>query len=298
MLSLPSSPLDRSRLADWLELRAVAAADNNSSRGDLESALYAAALFDGSHPDALEELLVAVLNELYSRAAAAPHGYPFDLSGGTLSLKERPWEDYGAYLLCLCLSYFGSRPVPGVPVFPERLFESLCATVAANYIGGQAVRFGAPRTRSEIDPVFTRAVVMLCRDHLREGVAVTARQRVPGDQGLDIVAWRGHPDGRSGKLILFGACATGANWIGKVFELQPEPWKDKWLSSPIRSPIVRAFFVPHRVVPDDDWSDWVSNAGIPFDRCRIAEWSPALPVGSPHGDGVAWARETIRRGTS
>jgi hypothetical protein len=60
----------------------------------------------------------------------------------------------------------------------------------------------------------------------------------------------------------------------------------------IPSPVIRGFFIPFRVIPDDDWNDLVIKGGVVFDRCRISELSPVLPETS-HGDGTQWAQAAI-----
>jgi hypothetical protein len=169
--------------------------------------------------------------------------------------------------MCLCLSYFGNSRIRGVAAFPERVFEALSARAASRFLNGESVRFGAPRRREDLDPVFVRALPALSSQYLREGQVRTFREQLSGDAGLDIVAWRQHEDGRAGKLILFGNCATGKDWVTKPLELNVDVWTKSWLMIP--SPVIRGFFIPFRVIPDDDWNDLVIKGGVVFDRCRI-----------------------------
>jgi hypothetical protein len=92
------------------------------------------------------------------------------------------------------------------------------------------------------------------------------------DDNLDIVAWRHFPDKLPGKLLLFGQCATGDDWRGpKLTSLQPDDFCKYWLSEDPPSPLIKAYFIPHRV----DRSEWYRVnlfGGIVFDRCRISYW--------------------------
>ena len=102
MLSLPKkNPTDTIQLADWLEIYALISGDKNSSRGDLESALRAASLFEPEGDEAIQQKLLEVFQELEDRTKSADHAYPFHLEGGVLSAKEC-WEEYPAYVFCLC----------------------------------------------------------------------------------------------------------------------------------------------------------------------------------------------------
>ena len=106
MLSLPKkNPTDTIQLADWLEIYALISGDRNSSRGDLESALRTASLFEPEGDEAIQRKILEVFQELDDRTRSAAEAYPFILNGGVLSLRGK-WEEFPAYVFCLCLSYF------------------------------------------------------------------------------------------------------------------------------------------------------------------------------------------------
>jgi hypothetical protein len=288
-------------LADWLELWALLQADQNSSAGDLETALSreGSAASDALPAEAqrIEVLVRDVFSELRDREIAAGDGYPFVVDRGVLRLKSDAWSSCSAYLFCLCLSSRRGLNHPAGRARPERAFEALCTEVARRFVGGQAVRFGAPRVAGEIDRGFARAVDALLKTHIREGFgfkALLGSISWQKDGGLDIVAWRDESDGRAGKLLLFGACASGHDWQDKLTDLRPEEWKSRWILGPLVSQILKVFFVPHRVSPEK-WDDVSITAGMVFDRCRVARWCPNLSPHPQHGDGVQWARAQILR---
>src|SRR3990170_4502664 len=104
MISFPNDINDIVRLADWLELRALMAGDQNSSIGELTSPLRIAGATE-SH----EEIGLRVLLEVEQRVMATRQAYPFQLRRGVLRVKPNI-GDYAAYLFCLGLSYFGWTP--------------------------------------------------------------------------------------------------------------------------------------------------------------------------------------------
>jgi hypothetical protein len=283
-------------LADWMEMSALQAADKNSSGGDLAAAVGRSAVIDDEKIDAL---ISATLGELAFRVQAAGGGYPFNFNGAVLELHPSAWRHRSTYLLCLSLTRFGFPTNKGRTVFPERMFEEVSAAAAASYLSGQGVRFGHPRKGAPFPSSFFKAVDMMCgAGILAEGQGFSGRHRSwTGDDGLDVVAWRDHGDGRSSKMVLFGACATGGDWEEKVYELQVKQFLELWLQRALDSQFVKAFFVPFRLADrrGDEWSTLAVRAGIPFDRCRIARWAPTLPVTPIHGDTAAWARENLTK---
>jgi hypothetical protein len=270
MLQLPKSPVDTLKLADWLELTALLVADKQSSAADLTAALRLASIF----PDetALENMVLEVYHELEHRAQAAGKAYPFKIEGNTVTLcckrkKCRP------YVFCLCLSYFGFSNKKPRKHYPERLFEDLSCDAATHYLNGRGIRFGWPRRRP-FPAQFISAVDCLCKLHVREGEGFRPQPSVDDikDDRVDIVAWKEFPDNHAGKLLLFGACAAGTHWEEKRLELRPDEFCKNWMINDPPSPLIKAFFVPHRV-QQTDWDRYTRDGGIIFDRCRISLWS-------------------------
>lgn len=265
LLPLPNETDSPIRLADWLELYALMSADTSASDGDLERALQRSGQYKSQEIDAL---CADVVSELGPRALAARRAYPFSLDEGVLSLRGSK-EEFISYVFCLCLSYFGDKQTKGDRIFPRRLFEDLAALAAKNFLSGGSYRFAAPRKDV---PSFREALDKLC---LRTGEGAGCRQqdtRSAQDDNLDIVAWRHFPDQLPGKLLLFGQCATGDDWREpKLTSLQPDDFCKYWFSDYIPSPLIKAYFIPHRV----DRSEWCKVnlfGGIVFDRCRISYW--------------------------
>jgi len=276
-----------------LELYALVSGDRNSSYGDLVTALKAASIINPREITA-DELPTIVFEELAHREKAAIDAYPFEVVGGVVRCKKRPLS-YETYIFCLCLSYF-SWKAQGAQIRPDRVFEHLCTDVARAFVVGEARRFGAPRVSQVFASAFPKAVDQLVTRDLLEGVGYKTQEEVSasGDAGLDIVAWRHHPDEMPGKLIFFGACATGGDWKDKLHEQHsPATFAENFFADSMVSRIVSGFFIPHRV-PKAKWDRFSRRAGgILFDRCRIAHWSPRLPRRCPAGSGLQWAKSEL-----
>jgi hypothetical protein len=308
VLALPDSPTDPIKLADWLELWALISRKGNSSRGDLERALRAAALAELSTDEAIEEIITSVFAELHDREKAAGMGYPYGINGDLLNTKS-DWEHYPSYVFCLCLSHFGCKENKGSKSYPRRWFEHLSRDALQQYVGGctVAVRFGSPRLKKELPTKFKDAVVHICKTLLMEGGDFKAGG-LPDrkDDAVDIIAWKHFPDQLPGKLILFGNCATERDWEGsKRNELQPEAFCGDWMTDPPRCKIVKTLFIPHRI-DRNRLMPSLGRAGIIFDRCRISYWTYFIGPTSRHVKDkrpfayapiVEWSRTTLKKRT-
>ncbi len=272
MLPLPESPTASLPLADWLELQALLSPDGNSSRGDLESALRPLSAFDGVQDEEIERKILDVFDEIESRSTAAGAAYPYNLDygrSGVIELKSE-WRNYPVYMFCLCLSYFGWDTRCARSINPPKLFEEISCLAARQYLQGEAVGFGAPRT--QLPPGFAMAIDKLCQC-IGEGEGYIQSPTLNRqDDRLDVVAWKDFPDRLPSKLIMFGQCATGENWQDKLSELQPGNFWGLWMRRSTASPLIRSFFVPHRV-ERGSWRYVTQYGGLFFDRCRVALWA-------------------------
>jgi hypothetical protein len=292
-LRLPEDYEVTGRLADWLELTALLAADENAAKGDLDSAFRVGGLKNQSD---LDRVSTDVFTELRHRSSAARQGYPYIIEGASIQLKPDS-KRYAPYLFCLVLSYFGHTQEKGSTIFPRRMFEDISALAAKNYVGGHVYRFAAPR--KDI-PGFKQALQYICLQ-MGEGDGPKDKEtRSAQDDKLDIVAWKHFPDRLSGKLILFGQCASGDDeetW-DKIYELNHHKFCSWWLREPPPpDSMVKAFFVPHRIHPLD-WNKLAFWSGIIFDRCRIAYWADRGKRLKPATTYLKWVRETLEKAST
>lgn len=270
-------------LLDHLELAALSDSDRNASAAELWSDLELAGSTDAMEEDEdtqttefqrLEGIVDAVFTEAEVRIrGCSERNYPFQLQRKAILSQDD--DRSRVYTFLLFLSAFGESAIPKLDA--AKLFEDVCAHASKIYFGSnlepaESHVFGFPRRLGPRD--FLGALEDLCLNRLREGVP---DNKMPGassmkDAGLDIVTWKPFVDRRSSQLIAFGQCATGQNWWDKRYELQPSDWCKTWLSKQPQVYPVKMFFVPYAVC-DDDWAVLGHQAGIIFDRLRIAHFA-------------------------
>jgi hypothetical protein len=284
-IPLPSEITDPIRLADWLEVVALSAADGNSSHGDLQRELNRA----GTNSN--DEICSDTMAELHRRIIAAGANYPFTFTGSLLSSKN-DWKRFTPYTFCLLLSYCDQEKKKVKGLNHEIMFEQLSCIAARNYIGGKVLRFGFPRR--ELPVSFRDAVEFICKEVNEWNFSVAKKIRHHKDGGLDLVAWKEFPDQKIGKLILFGHCASGDYWDDKIHELRPEIFCSQWLGGE-QSPVVKTFFIPHRISADD-WQHRAIAAKLFFDRCRIAYWAGNDEFSTATRDeSIKWCQDIFER---
>ena len=286
----PPASADATAHADWLELKALAADDGNSSFQDFVAEIRRDGSTDAvqdsiealvdSRGETSEQVADAVFYELEDRACAAGSGYPFSVGEQAIQLNADLLDAGSTYVFLLLLSKFGVNAAKGVRVRPERDFEDISMVAAEGYFGRNehdgSYLFAFPRRTAASG--FPAAVDELS-ELLGEGgganrVTPAAQQK---DAHLDVVVWHGFADRRPGQLIAFGQCASGANWTTKLSELpDTRSWCQAWMLQPPSVPAVRMFFMPHRPTREE-WKTRASIGGVLFDRCRIAHHVPQLP---------------------
>ena len=262
MPAIPQTLDDPLKWADWLEIYALDDKDHSSSISDLERELNR----NSVETNEREQFCAAVSTELWLRAKGAADGYPFSFDGSLLKQKD-DWTKYIPYVFCLLLSYFDAAKKKYRNIYPDRIFEHVSRIAAQNYLNGQAVRFGWPRVEAEIPKPFSQAVERIC-EHLGE---VRYNGNKPGhskDDELDLVVWKHFPDGREGKIILWGQCAAGWDWDTKLM-FDPNAFRNRWMQGDFVNPLLKSIFIPH-VIESTRWHYFSAAAKILFDRCRIA----------------------------
>ncbi len=286
-------------LADRLELSALFGRSGQASLTEIIDGLRIGSLgssVEEGHEQRtnwLEETAAGIRTEIEYRSRHTKADYPFRLRGSSLERRGRSGGfSASTYAFCLMLSVIPWEERREAGYFPERIFEDISCEAAEVYLSGKSLRFGWPRKGNGIPSNFGQAVATLCRrigegDGYRDCDATGDEK----DAGLDVVAW-GPVDDRPGKIVLFGACATGKNWESKLHQLQPLSFCETYVRGRITPAPARAFFTPH-VVPRRRWGLYTSNAGMLFDRCRLSRLVPRLPDNALHGDARRWMRLTI-----
>jgi len=238
-----------------------------------------------------------VFIELECRATSANVAYPFCVDGHVLR-RVGSVHSHVPYLLCLLMSYCREDSSIDLGVGP-RLFEDVCTHAAREFVDGDAVRFGSPRDNDEIPRGFREAIEDVIR-RLGEGTRFRETDEWnQKDDRVDIIAWRHFPDAAAGKLVLFGNCATtgdmGDIYGAKCSEMNPEAFCKKWFSAPFWSPILRAYFVPHRLATSGPvWEHLVADScSLVFERCRTAFYAQQAE-GHDWGPQMDWIEEQLQ----
>jgi hypothetical protein len=160
---------------------------------------------------------------------------------------------------------------------PWLLFEELAARSAKGYLGGEVEVFGTSIRQDESGKKRFIDKVNQLANSLREGERFRVQKTFSTkDAKLDVVAWKPFPDARASQIILFGQCAGGSNWIGKLTELEPDVFWDQWMVRGKVSQLLRSVFIPHRIFDVDEWDKHARDARLLFDRCRIAASAHSL----------------------
>jgi hypothetical protein len=296
LFNAPAAHRDNlAKLADFVELCALRAADGNVSSLDIVRILSKGGDDDSERQGVdsgtqCESIVEDVFQDLDERSKhCGMNNYPFELNRqGTLLGRKRLVRRHYLYhflLLATRLDMRSNRTHAGED--GAVLFEELSKEVLMRFLG-----FPDPRVRGLVhgtgryserddedapaDNSFSVAVNHLCKV-LKEGAGFTKRLPVAAkikDDKLDVVAWREFSDSRCGRLIGFAQCKTGSNWKRDVGKLNPERFTAKWfVQQPAVLPL-RLYFVSDRVCAD--WYELCSDGGLFFDRCRIMDYSDAV----------------------
>ncbi len=287
VLDVPPASADPTVLADWLELAAAVRPDAIRSQQDLIGALGRAGSIDAvpfpegiddepldelveREDDELEPVVDAAFDLLAWRERYLGEHYPFAVDS---VLRADADAHASPYLFLTALTYFGPTHRP-TPESGASLFEGVSAVALVEYLGGaETVRsydFGFPRR--EGPKAFRDALNDLCQT-MGEGLGCKvsrAKTAAVKDAKLDLVAWVPFGDRRRNQLSVFGQCAAGMDWRGKLNELQPVDFCNIWLQeTPAMAPLL-AFFVPRQVEENLWFEVCVGERRIFFDRFRIA----------------------------
>jgi len=335
--------------ADWLEILALASPVRFATDGDIVNANdiledRAATVVEEDpnspleDPDILDHTVEDELNAVYEEVSYRQRilglAYPFNLKicrrTLRLSVSEQtndPITEQARAIYIACLYMTGVRgglinaKAGAIRTDPDmgNVFQ-ICATIAAaGYMNGDAYWFGHPRpdTTSLMDAI--RKVAGLLH-------ATAAAAPPPGetlyakDGGIDVIAWRDHHDGRPAKLIMYGQCASGMDWVGKPVSGKVNRMDSYYTLAPSKH-WIPALLTPfplysekenaHRLRTEEAMQGFYrqneAEMGVIIDRLRIVTWCiEALRNVQPTmkdavdklGDLFAWsqtASDAVRR---
>jgi hypothetical protein len=310
MLLSPTANDTRSSLADWLELQALFSARRLASRGDLINAFDIADderegrfSFDTEAGEELDQgileetqtaLVENVFDELEFRATCLGSSYPFivDSHRRTVRAEFLAEIQYGqvVYTFCLLATALREKVVSGLDEQDqtirqlELLFQVCACLAAGGYFGGEVSSFGFPRAEGN---AFLPAL-KTAYDRFGYGdVRIEAEEGNPHatkDGGIDVIAWRDHPDRLPAKLYSLGQCASGKNWKQKPVASEFGQFHGTWFTTWPATFCVPALYIPfliHDELTEPANDSYVNvrarhvafherKFGVIFDRLRIS----------------------------
>ena len=311
MLLAPTENDSRSSLADWLELHALFSPRRTSSKGDLlnafdiadddRAARFSHDEYTGEQLDQgiLEEprlaMLENVFEELEFRSACLGYSYPFEVDARRLVVRTAFDESavhagQVAYSFCLLATALRERAITGIEELPETeqemaLLFQVCACLAAGgYFGGSVCSFGFPRQEGN---AFLPALQAAYRRFGHGDVKAAIEAGHPAatkDGGIDVIAWRDHPDRLPAKLYSLGQCASGKNWKQKPVASEVAQFHGTWFTTWPSVHWLPALYIPFLIHGEIDEPAHESFAtvrvrtvafherkfGVIFDRLRIS----------------------------
>lgn len=256
MLAIPDRIAHRTKLADWLELNALASPDGRIGFGTLISAADLSTeeqAQDISEEDVWQDdLVLSAQDEINNRLKVVGQDYPFrvDPKGNYIEVVPEITDAGAIYLFCLFLSHATDRSIipehlaPAVDNVVRDMFQ-VCATfAAAGYVSGTAMSFGWPRPEGEAFLAALKVIYAKFGDGQPVDVPRPAAPANVKDEGIDVIAWRPSPDGLPGTHYLLGQVASGHNWTDKSIVSDSEMFHSYWFE---RQPATRhqdAMFMP------------------------------------------------------
>lgn len=295
MLAVPDESVHRTKITDWLELKAISSPDGRVGFGTLTSAT---ALTENAQEENIgdedseeEELVLCVQGEINRRLYNVGIDYPFriDEKGRALQFVTPVSEAGSVYLFCLFLSHAFDRTIVPEALAPEvtnrirDLFQA-CATIAAGgYVLGPAMSFGFPRPDGA---EFLKALRRVYRLFGDGRPCKKPRKSAPPkvkDNGIDVIAWRRSIDNLPNTHYLIGQVASGNDWVNKSVKADREHFHRYWFVEQPGSQPEDAMFMPFGLEPENEKQeadyeklliDYMQNIGYRygnlFYRDRIA----------------------------
>ena len=241
---LIEKPNSVSDVADWVEFY-IFAIDDSISKSELQSFIESSS---GSEPES--SFIDDIWLELERRLVLYGNNKPFQLEPREVKPKIK-WEDFPEYLTCVVLSIDGNA-VDSVKT--GKLFERLSCKAVVNYFSGDSIIYGHPNKQT-----IRQIASQMFETYIQEPSPEYK------DSGVDIICWKSFNDNRKSQTVALIQCAAGYNWSNKLSDIRYKAWTQyiHWGTNPLMG-----FTVPV-VINEKRYDDFVTDAGIMFDRPRI-----------------------------
>lgn len=214
------------------------------------------------------------LKECEQRAVSCASRYPFEVAANSVApqtSESMNKEIYQFLLLSTRLDMKSESKHAGQDA--TKLFEELCAGVAAEYFGqhSKSFVFGTAVSGTFQQKVEHVIDALHLTSSYREPLGSTGRQK---DAAVDVVAWIPFADKKDSQMIAIGQCKTGTHWEGMLSSTQPRVFFGDHFTGEPFADVERMFFVTESYGMHK-WEERSRKAGIMFDRTRIMEFIPA-----------------------
>jgi hypothetical protein len=277
----PYAPSRRTdKVADWIEVTAL-------RRG---TSLGAQALQDLGNEVGFSAADVALgMTTMRRRARLLGSAYPFMAGAGIAARQEAPERVWTALLLMSADSPV--RASLDITAAAEHLERITAESVRTLYgPGTSSVRFGWPSEDGR-PADFSQAVQWLAQ---RMGVPTGGAYRPPHmkDGGVDVVAWRPFPDGRSGFPVLLAQCTLEKDFAHKAADIDLRLWSG-WLAMDVDP--ATALAIPDVVPAGEEWNRLAARTVV-LDRIRLASLLAGDESPRPRLAAVfSWLEESLRQ---
>ena len=259
---LDVTPVGNEEIADWLEIAIIAAGQKGNTNHKLEE--WAMGLCGLS-----EHQVASGLKTIERRSLILKEKYPFEINEYAVVLHTERLNGGYAYLLSISRPSYTAQWQSQSPTQQESdLFEEFVANVLKVYLGSnsQALSFGWPSKLGRPQE-FPKAVEWLAE---KMGIEPGSAFRPPRrkDGGVDVVAWKGFGDKRTGFPIYLVQCTLQRDFLSKSRDIDLRLWAG-WLEMD-RDPLA-ILAVPKTIPPGELWNEISANAII-LDRIRLIEY--------------------------
>lgn len=256
------TPVGNEEIADWLEIAIIASGQKGNTNHKLEE--WANSLCGLS-----DHQVASALKIIERRSAILQDKYPFEINEYAVVFHtERLYCGYTYQLAISRPSYTAVWQNQSPTKEDSDLFEDFVASVLVSYLGSNshALAFGWPSKLGRPQE-FHKAVEWLA---MKMGIEPGNAFRPPRrkDGGVDVVAWKGFSDKRSGFPIYLVQCTLQKDFLAKSRDIDLRLWAG-WLEMD-RDPLA-ILAVPKTISPGELWNEISANA-IVLDRIRLTEF--------------------------
>lgn len=228
------------------------------------------------------------LRTMRRRLALLGSAYPFRVANGAAAAADAAMSAWVPLLLMSPESPTRSRlDVTTAAAHLERVTADALEQLYG--AGTSSIRFAWPSEDGR-PPEFPDAIRWLA-DRMKVRVGNAYRSPYSKDGGVDVVAWRPFPDGRSGFPVLLAQCTLERDYAHKAADVDRRVWAG-WLALDVDP--ATALAIPDVVGPGEEWNALAARTII-LDRLRLATLlrdraEPAARM----AEVSRWTKETLK----